>query len=284
MKTIDFLDVNIHKSPVPQFGNMVNPEQVYIDVAPIRDIATKSSMILCPIEYFDIKNALSDEMMFCDDKKLVTKSINNFIEHFSENGKVYALCPPQFYDLEKHIKTKTEHEIFAGKYENAFFAMKMCIPALRALNERMDNHEKRITNLETTAKQMKEQLEQERRRNIILEDPLLFAIPNGSSIYDNPTAIMGPCWGPDIDISIVESLKLAAFNKVNRLGLHQTWADLVSPIKLLKDEIKSLNNELKNYIPRESFKNLFDILNEAATRGSLSSGDISSIFRSLRIY
>jgi hypothetical protein len=110
---------------------------------------------------------------------------------------VYAMCPIQFYDVERHIKSNVDKDIFCPRYEQAFFAINALMPNLRAT-------ERRLTNLENIQKQMVEMA----KRSIIIEDPMLFAIPKNSSIYDNPKAIVGVCWGKDISNNVVKNLNL----------------------------------------------------------------------------
>lgn len=177
-------------------------EHVYSNLQNMRDVANKTNMLFCPLEYFDMDSAFKDEMFILDNKYEVKDSVTNFINYFSNSADIYAMCPLQFYDIQRHLKSRSNKEIYSpNKYEQVFLTINTLMPILRQT-------ENRLSNLEG----MQQQLINAQSRSIMLEDPLLFAIPRGTLLQDNQNAIIGTCWGKDIDVSILESMNLKIFN------------------------------------------------------------------------
>ena len=134
MNLIDLIEAKKENSVVSFMKNVVydTPAAVYTELSNIRNVTTKANMMCCPVEYFDMDNALKGEMFdYFDDKKAVVNSILNFQKYFAEKADVYVLSPLQFYDVNKHIKSNVDKDIYCPQYEQAFFAINALIPTLR---------------------------------------------------------------------------------------------------------------------------------------------------------
>jgi hypothetical protein len=239
MKLIDLIEAKKENSVVSFMKNVVydTPAAVYTELSNIRQVATKANMMCCPVEYFDMDNALKGEMFdYFDDKKAVVNSILNFQKYFAEKADVYVLSPLQFYDVNKHIKSSVDKDIYCPQYEQAFFAINALIPTLRQT-------ENRLSNLEGIQRQMQETA----ARSIKIEDPMLFAIPKGKTVYSDVNAIIGTCWGKDISSSVIKSLNLKGINHKLRKDIISTYKEInVSSIEIAKQEELKLINEMIN--------------------------------------
>lgn len=244
-KVIDLLPAKQDNSIIHAMKNVIfdAPQAVYSELADIRAVASQANMMCCPIEYFDMDSALKPEMFgLFDSKQDVVNSILNFQKYFEEKANIYVLCPIQFYDANKHVKSKIDKDIFAPKYEQAFFAINALVPTLR-------NIDARLTNLETMQKQLQKMAE----RQIRLDDPMIFAIPRNTSIFDNAKALLGTCWGKDISNDVLQSLNLQNLgHKINELIIKSYMRLNVSAVYNQKQiELENLNkryatNELIN--------------------------------------
>ena len=237
MKLIDLIEAKKENSVVSFMKNVVydTPTAVYTELSNIRNVATKANMMCCPIEYFDMDNALKGKMFdYFDDKKAVVNSILNFQKYFAEKADVYVLSPLQFYDVNKHIKSNVDKDIYCPQYEQAFFTINALIPTLRKT-------ENRLSNLEGIQRQMQEAA----ARNIRIEDPMLFAIPKGKTIHGDVNAIIGTCWGKDISSSVIKSLNLKGINHKLRKDIISTYKEInVSSIEIAKQEELKLTDEM----------------------------------------
>jgi hypothetical protein len=229
MKLIDLIEAKKENNVVSFMKNVVydTPGAVYTELSNIRKVATKANMMCCPIEYFDMDNALKGKMFdYFDDKKAVVNSILNFQKYFAEKADVYVLSPLQFYDVNKHIKSNVDKDIYCPQYEQAFFAINALIPTLRQT-------ENRLNNLEGIQRQMQEAA----ARSIRIEDPMLFAIPKSKTIHGDVNAIIGTCWGKDISSSVIKSLNLKCINHKLRKDIISTYKQInVSSIEIAKQE------------------------------------------------
>lgn len=115
-------------------------------------------------------------------------------------------------------------------------------------SEKLEEHNRRLESVERISKaqsealaSLKNELEAESRARLIAqqqaeqraqelrsarwqnEDPLIIAI-NGTNISGEGKAIMGPCWGPDIDQIVIEARKLEVITEARRPGSSALWA------------------------------------------------------------
>ena len=258
MKLIDLIEAKKENSVVSFMKNVVydTPPAVYTELSNIRQVATKANMMCCPVEYFDMDNALSNEMFdYFDDKKAVINSVLNFQKYFAEKADVYVLSPLQFYDVNKHIKSNIDKDIYCPQYDQAFFAINALIPTLRQT-------ENRLNNLENMQRQLQEA---EARRKIKIEDPMLFAIPKGKTIHSDVNAIIGTCWGKDISSSIIKSLDLKSNSHKLRKDIISTYKEInVSSVEIAKQEELKIVDEMIKHNQKET-QNLYNRLHSTKT-------------------
>lgn len=72
---------------------------------------------------------------------------------------------------------------------------------------------------------VEQQAELARRQRVFNQDPLIFALPAGENVLSSlQKAILGPCWGPDIDAIVAAIRKLVPAEGHRAYGSIQLWA------------------------------------------------------------
>lgn len=272
-KLIDFIKVDQlqHNLLETQFGIQQN-NFVYTDLNTIRNASSKFNMPLIPLEYFDMKNAL-DIAMFQNnlEQQEIKDKIIKFVSYFKDlDANIYVMCPTQFYNIQNHISSNVDKEIlFNG--DAHFITINAMIPFLRELKHDVTNISNRVETLEKQQK-FAQSLTKGfgESRKIQFADPMLFAIPKGQDIYSETNAIIGACWGKDIDSTIIDKLELKNINNgvsvptinssmaINIESQKQEWLNhstsLKKEISVLYHAIEELENVIDwNYANMNSF-------------------------------
>lgn len=209
-----------------------------VSLADARKIADKLSYLIMPFEYLD-------ERSYQQERRPTFEAIKGFADDLEAWFDIYVLAPIPYYLVQKHVRAKTDRSLYAGKaVAQAFMAVTMSIPMFRAilgdvedLRKRMDRLDARVTNAEAELKNLarriddlqaqaerqhaeaimaqqhtvaiQRQLETLRARTaFIAYDPMMLAIPKGTNLQADGTAIIGPCWGPDFEDIVVTALGL----------------------------------------------------------------------------
>lgn len=211
----------------------------------LRQLADKLNFFIYPVDYMDDR-----AMGHTNCPREIRAAGTEFIESLKrEKYNVFLVGPLCYYNNEKHIRSNTEISVYAPPIAAAaFIAISVSLPTFRLMFQQIGlmreeqqrqqfqirNLDSRLTNVEEQQRQMNEQLkavqtrmkelesyvqrEQERQaRASIAEEPMLIAIPNTKSIYDDGLAILGPCWGPEFDAKVVKALSLTAIPEQRKL-------------------------------------------------------------------
>lgn len=265
---VDELDHNIVETEF----NILRNKFVYTNLNNIRCTADTFNMPLVPLEYFDMENALKKEMFVNEVEtsienmqSYIKEQINKFVQYFSEiEANIYLLCPPQFYDIQRHVSSNIDKPIFHNG-DNVFITINAMMPFLREINNRINTLEQ--------AQKLSESLINSygNSRNIQFDDPMLFAIPKNKNIYSDTFAIIGACWGKDIDTNIIKELKLKNINNIklpiinlpkNQIkeqeNIQKKLAEEQENIKILQSNNDYLNLELSK--TRKEYQSEIDSL------------------------
>jgi hypothetical protein len=209
-----------------------------VSLADARMIADKLSFLIMPFEYMD------DRAVDAEKHAMVT-AIRGFAAGLGNWFDIYVLAPIPYYDVRKHVMAKDSLSLYAGSaVAQAFMAITMSIPMFRAilgevtdLRNRMERVDARVTKAETelqnlarsikdlqaqaerqqaetilaqkrAAAQQRELEELRARRSFIAYEPMMLAVPKGTSFQADGLAIVGPCWGPDFEDIVLTALGL----------------------------------------------------------------------------
>lgn len=203
-------------------------EMPRMSLSNMRKVADALGFVLIPFDYLDARSYEKET----DAKK---KTIERFHADLGAWFDLYAIAPLGHYSLERHVASSSELGLrVPNKYEQAFMALDMVMPILRevkALGKRVEKHEKVLTETVSRLNKLEQRIEQERIERIAAEtaarnraftfnDPMMFALPKGSSLENDGTALIGPAWGPDL-----EDILLTAFgfekNPKQRLAIER---------------------------------------------------------------
>lgn len=222
------------------------------------DVVDSLGFVIIPFQYLNKKSYASETYE-------VRQGIVDFmyvVENTYKNMQAYVACPASYYDIQAQINNDTGCDIFASsKVDQAFFALNMVIPTLRALSAdnnqnkaMLNNIVNQINNINNNIANLQEKLEREisirienERRQAearvkaeldamikaqeenaamqrwLAEEPLLFAIEKGKKLTDSKViATMGPCWGPDFQDIVFESMKIEVKQK-QRAEMEGIW-------------------------------------------------------------
>jgi len=171
----------------------------------------------------------------------IRRSVDAFWDLEDLNLDVYALAPLSLYSLAGHVASEAGTEMYAPPpLQQVVVGLRMNVPMFRSmqidvadLRKDMEQLRARVDKLEETTRSMQRQIasiqeslasvqnEVAAQRLEILnlssllsqaqaaptyfgQDPLLFAVPRGTMLATaNVQAILGPCWGADIDDAVV---------------------------------------------------------------------------------
>jgi hypothetical protein len=195
-------------------------------LANLRAIADTLGFVLVPLEY------VHDDIIDMAKPRKGANPARDFEEEMHDAFDLFVLGPLSIYDINKHITSDNDKIIYWDLTNDRIGAVEMVLPALKALNLRLDEVEKKVGQVETQIGHMSDQLAAletqiaEDRKRVAMEnasladrvralearqfarrDPLLFAVPKGTNIRtDNAFAVIGPCWGDDIPSTVFRSL------------------------------------------------------------------------------
>lgn len=100
-------------------------------LAEIREIATRLGFVIIPWAYLSEKSYEQEP-----------REMRSAISEFSKvDGRmdVYVVCPPMHYSFGKHLEAEDPNKpIFAGKNEQAFMALQLSLPPLRAMQAQVN--------------------------------------------------------------------------------------------------------------------------------------------------
>ncbi len=224
----------------------------------MRALADNLGFVLMPFEYLD-------PAAYRDEPAVTKNAIRAFDSSLASRFSVYALAPVGYYSFERHVASSSDLPLRAPKgHEQTFAALDMVIPTIRTLQSGISSLKAGVEQMEGQLSQMKsalqrledrierertervaqemrskaveqerrhridEQLEREYERARRVLDPMLFALPKGESIEDDGIALIGPCWGPDLDNIIIAGLKLQQYSG-QRKAIEKTLAKLLAP-------------------------------------------------------
>lgn len=239
-------------------------------LAEIREITTRLGFVIVPWAYLSEKS-------YAQEPQAMRVAIDEFSK-VDEHMDVYVVCPPMHYSFGKHLDSDDPNKpIFAGKNEQAFMALQLSLPPLRAMQaqvkvlaQNQENLGRGYSELRTVQSQqaravqdmqesIQTQLGQIQQRieadirdatmqlvreaqalagqdrlsvaskakldavlsalnkdkatlkdirsaadelasvRFELFEPMMFAIPKGTSLRADVPAYIGPCWGPDFE-------------------------------------------------------------------------------------
>jgi hypothetical protein len=120
----DQLPVPMHKEADPVLRNVsVSPRG---ELGDILDVVTALGFAVIPFEYLNPK---AYEREGCGMKEAI-KAFGGLKDRMD----VYVVCPPNYYSLQRNIVADDPNQqIFAGRNEQAFMALRLTLPTLRAM-------------------------------------------------------------------------------------------------------------------------------------------------------
>jgi hypothetical protein len=266
------------------------------------EIASRLGFIIVPYEFLNPRS-------YETESKATKKSIAEFGQI---DGKmdVYVLCPPMHYDFGLHVKTNSPNKtIIAGeKNEQAFLALQLTLPSLRAMNHSIEGLRDSMKSMDLRIDQQNQMIhDQQRRMNESLQqhrqqvesqlkrlqemfandmkaqaqkimssasrssgarahqarmmkaldsgdmksaraalkelsfavyEPLMFAVPTGTNLRERKgSALLGPCWGPDFEDIVAESVKLKVDKerRVRSTKMLEIWRPKPKPLVMSEE-------------------------------------------------
>ena len=227
-----------------------------VELTFLRDLADRLGFVILPFDYLN-------EESYKNESYDIKRNINNFVDAAKDNSlSSYVLAPVQYYDVNKHVHSIDPNlEIYAGAHSATIIAIALNIPMFRSivdtlsdLRDRVSDIDKRLTTVTTNVKALQTQVDrlektiadiqrvqlEERARTLQMEaeltalrstqamnlailDPMLIALPKGISIMDEGSAIIGPCWGPEISKVVIDIM-----GKINNKIKLPNWGNLTS--------------------------------------------------------
>ncbi len=203
----------------------------------LRAIADQLGYCIIPHEYMTPKAYESEDY---DTKK----AIQGFARELKPIFDTYVLTPVHYYDINAHIRAAQDLPMFTSTMvANAFMAISFVIPALRGIVQDLKNLQGKVENIDERLHGATTRIEEMQRRIVTLEhhvesqrraivetyaraeaaekapkraeaavlarDPLLLGVKKGIDVSTAEyPAIIGPCWGPDLDDLLCKALKL----------------------------------------------------------------------------
>jgi hypothetical protein len=162
--------------------------------------------------------------------------------------------PVDIYSAEEHMEASQDLPVYAAG--SALNSALLTIPALRALKremremrndmrdvqQRLSRVEQDVRSIEAQVSSMQMEIAEARRATALaqatandakelakktweafcLRDPIAVAIPPAFKVTDEGWAVIGPCWGPDFENIVAESLGVRAVAKQRAL-LAKRW-------------------------------------------------------------
>jgi hypothetical protein len=205
----------------------------------LREIADKLGFVIAPYMYVrdEVLNLARTPKTLRGkrgDKSYYINPAIAFNDKLSEHFDVHVLGPLSIYDINKHVTSKDQAQMYWDTSNPVIASVEMVLPALHALNSRVSKVENRVESVEDSVGKMSAQLDKleqqiaedkkreamEKRsmaeriakleaRQFAARDPLIFAVEKGTDISTADTfAILGPCWGEDFDDIVLASLGL----------------------------------------------------------------------------
>ena len=191
-------------------------------VGNLREIADKLGFIIAPYMY------VRDEVL--DLAKMPRKSENpatNFYTKMVKNFDVHVLGPLSIYDINKHVQTEEQADVYWDLDNPVIASIEMVLPALRALNTKIGDVEVSVGKMATQLDRLEKQVAENQRqaamanvdstnriaslsaREFTRVDPLIFAVKQNTDIRTSNTfAFLGPCWGEDFKAIVFTALGL----------------------------------------------------------------------------
>jgi len=251
----------------PERGSQINllSRTPQANLGSILDIALALGFICVPVTYVDLEAITQRGSERSAVERFARLDFSNLDVDAQKTRKnsgldVFVLGPATIYNLDKHLTARdSNREVFAGKNEQAFLALRLALPTLRAMRVQIDTlsqnvktlwdsqreHRHAIEQLQASQEMLKaEQIRQVRAaaEHTLREaarahteswasfrapgDPLMFAIKHGTSVRDRTApAFIGPCWGPDFDDIVAAAVGLvsSAENRKKVGELLQIW-------------------------------------------------------------
>lgn len=175
----------------------------------VREVADRVGFVLLPF-------ACLDPRSYAEESKSMQKSITDFDAALDPWFDIYALAPVSYYSLKRHVETETDLQVRPPKgFEQTFLALSMVIPVLREIKRDAKALTRRVDELAGRLAQLEQRVEEDRR--LQARDPMLFALPMGQSPDTAATALVGPCWGPDLKDVLLASLQLTTHKHQRKL-------------------------------------------------------------------
>lgn len=220
----------------------------------LREICDTLGFVIIPFEYLSSK-------AYDNEGGDVLRAIDTFKSQTEEHGVSYVLCPPNFYDINRHVRAKNGNlPIYAGRNSAAFFAISMSVPMFRTILSEIEDNRKAIGNVQARVSAAEENIqslanqleslrnsvERERKRvalekaaaeevarrkeieeaRWLADEPLMFMVPGKSLLTEDVDVVLGPCWGPDFDAIVLAASglkkKRGQRKKLDEL-IMQTW-------------------------------------------------------------
>lgn len=217
-----------------------------VELRAVREVADKLGFAVMPFSYLDKRS-------YEKESSQMQMSIGSFVSECSQAFQIYVLAPVDFYSIKQHVMAKEDLPIYAGHHaDQAFMALTMALPMFREmiddishLNKAQAKTQKGLKDLDTRLQELAVKVEQLQKNEIareakeremvaeierlrreqasfIARDPMLLALPKGSSILEDGFGFVGPCWGPDfpdIIATLRDLLKIEGQRvRVNILG------------------------------------------------------------------
>ncbi len=176
----------------------------------IRELCDALGFVVIPYDYLN-RQSYAHEVDF----------VRGHIERFGDivGFQAFVLCPFQYYSIIRHVQADDASKpIYAGRHSQAFMAASMMVPAIRAMNLKIDALRLRVDEIgmsleelrktverqqrdaalaQAADKELRRRLEEVEARLFSAQDPMMFALPVGMDLFSDGLAFVGPCWGPD---------------------------------------------------------------------------------------
>lgn len=157
-----------------------------------------------------------------------------FRDEMASEFQVFVLGPVSIYDPAKHATFSENLPLYYDSENQAMLALDLLMPVVRGLISRVGQVEQRVQGIEQELEgvrshverlelQLGQQLREQALRNedlagrvqhlearvFVRRDPLIFALLRGESIITSSSfAMLGPCWGEDLDDLALRALGL----------------------------------------------------------------------------
>lgn len=224
-------------------------ESPKVSLSEAKRIADTLNFVIIPFAYLDVRSYKSENHG-------VKAAIASFTDSSLKDVITpYVICPVQFYSVENHVASGLDLPIYAPpSLVQTFMAIGINVPMFRTMkhemkqmrndihymDSRIQNLDSQVKNLSTQVQQLANQVQMQLQQAMIREaqansklaalessrfsseEPMLLGLPNGTGIFDNKWAFMGPCWGPDFEDIVMAAMNLKPI-KQQKVLLEKNW-------------------------------------------------------------